>query len=48
LTTEKDATKIRKFDIKFKDVKVYFIPIEVIFSNKKTFEKQILEYVKEN
>jgi len=48
LTTEKDATKIRKFDMKFKDVKVYFIPIEVIFSNKKTFEKQILEYVKEN
>ena len=48
LTTEKDATKIRKFDMKFRGVKVYFIPIEIIFSNKKIFEKQILEYVKEN
>lgn len=48
LTTEKDATKIRKFDLKFRGVKVYFIPIEIIFSNKKIFEKQILEYVKEN
>ena len=48
LTTEKDATKIRKFNMKFKGLKVYFVPIEVIFSNKKTFEKQILEYVKEN
>lgn len=48
LTTEKDATKIRKFDMKLRGIKVYFIPIEIIFSNKKIFEKQILEYVKEN
>ncbi len=48
LTTEKDATKIRKFSAYFKDVNIYYIPINIIINNKKKFEKELIDYVKKN
>ena len=48
LTTEKDAAKIQQFRKILKDIKIYFIPIEVVIFKKERFEKQILDYVRKN
>ena len=48
LTTEKDATKLRRFLTDFKQENVYYIPINIVINNKEIFEKQLFDYVKSN
>ena len=48
LTTEKDAVKLKQFTTIFKGEEVYYIPINIRISGKEIFEKQLLNYVKEN
>lgn len=45
LTTEKDATKLKKFRTRFEGENLYYIPIEIGISDKEIFEKQLLNYV---
>ena len=45
LTTEKDAVKLKEFERYFRDINIYFSPIETTFSEKENFEKQIINYV---
>ncbi len=48
LTTEKDATKLRKFSTTLNIENVYYITINIVINNKEIFDKQILDYVSEN
>ena len=45
LTTQKDATKLKTLLTNFNGENLYYIPIEVAISDKKTFEKKLLHYV---
>ena len=45
LTTEKDATKLRRFLPNFKQ-KIYYIGIDVVINEKQKFKKQLLDYVR--
>ena len=45
LTTQKDATKLKTLLTNFNGENLYYIPIEVAISDKKTFEKKLLNYV---
>tara|TARA_B110000003_G_C16603238_1_gene516490 strand:- start:519 stop:1514 length:996 start_codon:yes stop_codon:yes gene_type:complete len=48
LTTEKDATKLKQFKIKFMNIDIYFVPIKISMEENNRFEKNILEYVTKN
>ena len=48
LTTEKDATKLRRFLSYFQNENIYYIPINIKINSKETFENQLLEYVTSN
>ena len=48
LTTEKDATKLREFSKEFKDINLYYIPIDITVNEQEEFEKIILNYVEDN
>ena len=47
LTTEKDSVKLLKYEEEFKDIDIYYLPIEIKFTNQEKFDKKILEYVKQ-
>ena len=46
LTTEKDATKIKKFLSLIGSHRIYYIPMEITISKQKDFNKKLLKYVK--
>lgn len=48
LTTEKDATKLRELLAHFEDANLYYIPIDISFSEQNIFDRQILNYVAKN
>jgi tetraacyldisaccharide 4'-kinase len=48
LTSEKDAVKLRYFESKFKEVPIYYLPIEIKFQGENNFNDLILNYVREN
>ena len=48
LTTEKDATKLRELLIHFEGVNLYYISIDIAFSEQENFDRQILNYVAKN
>jgi len=48
LTTEKDATKLRGLLAHFEDANIYYIPIDIAFSEQEIFDRQILNYVAKN
>ena len=48
LTTEKDATKLRELLAHFEDANIYYIPIDIAFSEQEIFDRQILNYVAKN
>lgn len=48
LTTEKDATKLRELLTHFKDINLYYIPIDIAFSEQEIFDRKILNYVAKN
>ena len=47
LTTEKDSVKLLQYEEEFKDIAIYYLPIEIKFTNQEKFDKKILEYVKQ-
>ena len=48
LTTQKDATKLKKFVPNFKGENVYYVPIEIVINDKTNFERKLLNYVTKN
>ena len=48
LTTEKDSIRLLKFEQKFKNILVYYLPIKIQFQNQSTFDKELKEYVRTN
>ncbi len=48
VTTEKDATRLNYFSKELKNIPIFTIPIEVLFTNSEKFNNKILNYVKEN
>ena len=48
LTTEKDSIRLLKFEQKFKNTLVCYLPIKIQFQNQLTFDKELKEYVRTN
>jgi len=48
LTTEKDSIRLLKFEQKFKNILVCYLPIKIQFQNQWTFDKELKEYVRTN
>tara|TARA_B100000963_G_scaffold40097_3_gene29832 strand:+ start:3351 stop:4385 length:1035 start_codon:yes stop_codon:yes gene_type:complete len=48
LTTEKDATKLKKYISMFGDNKIYYINIKINIDQKEKFNKQLLDYGKQD
>ena len=48
LTTEKDSIKLIKFEKKFLNIKIFYLPIEIKLDKAKNFEKKLIDYVGTN
>ena len=48
LTTEKDSIRLLKFEQKFTNTLVYYLPIKIKFQNQLSFDKELKEYVRKN
>ena len=48
LTTEKDATKLKQYISIFGDNKIYYIDIKINIDQKEKFNKQLLDYAKQD
>ena len=48
LTTEKDSVKLIKFEKKFLNIKIFYLPIEIELDKAKNFEKKLIDYVGTN
>ncbi len=48
LTTEKDATKLKEYISMFGDNKIYYINIKINIDQKEKFNKQLLDYAKQD
>jgi tetraacyldisaccharide 4'-kinase len=48
LTTEKDSIRLLKFEQKFSNTLVYYLPIRIKFQNQLSFDKELKEYVRKN